>query len=103
MPLRDRNIMPPGGFLYTEDKLKWTTPNPYLPFSLIAYQIQSVRVANPTAGLNPALDACELDLDRATCARLKNHPKWCETGMVAVVREQSAGCKTCGKKKKRKS
>lgn len=106
MPLIDRNKMPAGGFFYREESLKWETPNAFLPFTMIARQIQTVRVANPTSGLNPEFNACCNDLDAFTCARLENNPRWCavpiKSPSVKVGVKQSGRCAACGGGKKKK-
>ena len=116
MALLNRYLMPHGGFPYTEllpGNRKWKPANPFLPFDMIAEQIQAVRVANPLAGLNPAFDACKADLDLFTCKRLKYHPKWCSPeGSPAAQAAQAAApstrtavrrCGGCGARKAAKA
>lgn len=93
MPLLNRYLMPHGGFPYAEhlpNSRVWRTANPFLPFDMIAEQIQEVRIKNPLAALNPTLEACRTDLDAYTCKRLKYHPKWCSPEGSAIALAQAA-------------
>lgn len=102
MPLLDRNKWPPGGFPYREPSLNWSAPNDGLGFDLRVGQIQAVRLANPSAGLDPSWEACQIALDVYTCTRIKNDPAWCVSGLnpVAIAfdtaRKIKPRCATCG-------
>jgi hypothetical protein len=112
MPLRDRNIMPPGGFPFREPTLRWPPPkwNPYREFGIIVSEIQQVRAQNPTSGLNPSREAVAKALDDFTCKRLNEDASWCEetklaqAAMTAQQIRAAVGkpkCGSCGSKKKR--
>lgn len=108
MPLITRQKMPPGGFFFREPTLNWSTPNPFLPFDMIVRQIQSLRVSNQAAGLNPAGEAIAAELEAYTCARLNGDLRWCSPPQSAVAqlmesqRKETKKCAGCGKGKKRK-
>ena len=78
--LKDRNIMPRGGFPFREPSLNWPEKgwNPFREFNLIAHEIQMVRMQNPQAGLNPDIVVCRNDLDAFQCARLHNDERYCQ-------------------------
>ncbi len=78
--LKDRHIMPRGGFPFREPTLNWPPKgwNPYRDFNLIVGEIQMVRIQNPQAGLNPDREAVAAALDAYQCARLHNEERWCE-------------------------
>lgn len=102
MPLLDRNHFPPGGFTYREPSINWSAPRQGLPFAMVAAQIQAVRIANPNAGLDPSMTACETALDVYTCTRLKDSPEWCVVPTDPVARVKAAAakaavpCPSCG-------
>lgn len=101
MPLLNRNNWPPGGFQYFEPKLNWWAPKDGLSFALKVAQIQKARIANPSSGLDPSLEACEQALDDYTCARLHSDPAWCVGAanpvMVAAIKSRKVGgCGGCG-------
>lgn len=109
MPLLDRNKFPPGGFPYREPSVNWTAPRDGLDFRLRARQIQAVRIANPAAGLNPDIRACEESLDLYTCTRLGNDPTWCVAPTDPVARVLAAAqatpprCGGCGHRRARRA
>ena len=102
MRLRDRNRLPPGGWVYRELAINWTMPKEgrTAPIKLAAGMLSTARSNNPTAGLNPALSVCEDDIDAATCVRLGNDPAWVADGPEQIVIEQrivaARKCRSCG-------
>ena len=107
MPLINRRNSPPGGFPYREPRLQWAAPRDGATFDIRARQIQTLRLANPTAGLDPTFEACASALDAYTCERLGNDPAWCATPASAVARTAArasrtvAPCPSCGKRRTR--
>ena len=108
MALLSRSKLPPGGFPYREPSINWEVSGAAAkqPFELIVYEIQSVRINNPNAGLNPSFEACAAALDAYTCARLHYDRKWCSqqdsaVGRVAKENKKPAPCKSCGKRKQK--
>lgn len=106
MPLLNRNDFPPGGFPYREPSLNWVAPRDGAPFGLRVQQIQAVRIANPSAGLNPTKEACEDALDLYTCTRLGNDPAWCVAPADPVAKALAAArkpprCGGCGQRRER--
>lgn len=106
MPLLSRSHFPPGGFPYREPSLNWSAPADGAPFDIRASQIQAVRVANPSAGLNPSLEACADALDLYTCTRLRNAPRWCVSldspvARAAIASRRPPPCAGCGAGRRR--
>jgi hypothetical protein len=104
MPLLDPSKYPPGGFSYFEPSINWRAPATGLPIGMVAEQVQMARAQNPFAGLNPSYEACYAAVERYTCARLKNNPRWCvvdaqQAAQLRAVRKAAAVCGGCGKKK----
>ncbi len=105
MPLLNRNNSPPGGFPYREPSIGWVSPNDGAIFTERVKQISAARANNFGAGLDPTYEACADALDKATCKRLNNDPKWCVSasdGVARVILQRvPTPCAGCGGGKKR--
>lgn len=75
--LKDRNHLPPGGWIYREAKTGWKAPEPLsTSFDSQVSNISSHRAANPQFKLSSDKIACADALDKFTCARLGNDEKY---------------------------
>lgn len=69
---------PAGGWSFYQPETNWHAPNPMVNnFDQQVRNIQSMRKANIRFHLDTSYEGCARDLIAYTCARLKNHPKYC--------------------------
>lgn len=99
-----KSNFPPGGFTYREPSLNWVaTPElAGMGHKEVAKALQTVRIQNPTSGLNPEMSACLQAVIDYTCARL---PEWCEDERdvsfeaIPTKGKKKKKCASCGKRR----
>lgn len=92
------NELPPGGFSYiqTDTGMRFDGMR---SFKEVCIEIKKHRLANNLK--RASMTEIAEDLDKYTCGRLGNDPRWCSTGTttayVPVVR--TIGCGGCGSRR----
>lgn len=121
MRLKLTNLIPPGGYRYTEAKLGWTAPRSLglQGADAVAKELSALRANNPGAGLDAALEVCYQDVVRATYERYRLLPavlkKYVlvtedvpvvEAGvvqmapMVPKIKRTESSCGSCGSRRR---
>lgn len=73
MGLKNRNVFPPGGFVYYQPETGWTAPA-WTTFDATVAAIVNHRRANPQHKFSTDPRVVELELDAYTVARLQDIP-----------------------------
>jgi hypothetical protein len=97
---------PPGGYRYREVALNWEMPQAIAMLGLddAVKALQMVRAQNPASGLSPLYADCLEAVQRYTCARLNNDPRWCglpPAEAQKIDRSQAVSgrrCHSCGRR-----
>lgn len=102
--IRNKNLWPPGGWLYRESigKFYLNIADMSYSFEAAVKAIRQARTNNPSAGLPTSYESCAEALTAFTCKRLGYDARWCvnpNSPVAAVpVKRKCAGC---GRKKKK--
>lgn len=120
MRLKLTNLIPPGGYRYTDTKLGWTCPKTVgmQGAEAVARELSQARANNPSAGLDASLEACYRDVVQATYDRyqaiptvLKRYVQVLSEPVVGVeatgvavpkIKRTEPSCGSCGARRKAK-
>jgi hypothetical protein len=76
VPLKDKNNVPPKGWLFRQEQMGWELEEHYRQndFNMAVRRIQQVRKANPRFDLPTDLGTIAVELENYTVARLQSMP-----------------------------